>query len=140
MTGKMAFLLAFGMVAGTSGGHAMQNPIYNGVNRIALSCEPSAGAGAALCSALGAVLQARLRMPVTLQAAAQPDNAIGLLRIRLETMADANPPRFRLVWLNDLKARGGPASFEGDWIGFDGEMARRNDYDALAEALTATRP
>ena len=140
MTWKTAILLAFGLLAGTGGGYAMQNPIYNGVNRIALSCEPEADTGTALCEALGAVLKARLRMPVTLQADAQPGNALGVLRVRLETMGDADPPRFRLVWMNDLKMRGGPASFEGAWIGFDGELARHNDYDALAEALTATRP
>ena len=108
----------------------MQNPIYNGINRIALECGPSNTSRDELCSTLMEALESKLQLAVSQDKPAP--NAIGILRVRLESEGSGSL-RYRLVWVNDRPVRGGAMTFVGHWINSPSPAA-------LVEALVATRP
>ncbi len=117
----------------------MQNPVYNGVNVVMLDCQPADDVQDTLCTSRATVLAERMRLPVKRLDSANPPapDAPGILRITLEAAGNPEVNRYRLVWFNDRKIRGGPVCIEGNWVDAG---ARHDSMEALVQALVATRP
>ncbi len=122
---------------------AMQNPVYNGMNRIELQCPTEPEVPVTFCRQFAEELEKRFRIRVEMRGESKISNLLkkgerpfGVLNVDLELNRNAGEMRVRIVLTNGNDN----SKFEGSWVNFYQESPGATVPNKFISQLIDTAP
>lgn len=121
----------------------MQNPVYNGTNRIVLYCTENPELPSSFCSRFAKLIESKFRMKVNKASSknTEIDNStsqrpFGILEFHLETLSNENDVRVRVVLINSNDQN----KFEGNWVRVSSDLSNKLSPEELGTTLLKSLP